>query len=91
MTRSELISHIAQHFPHLALKKIELAVFEIQSSLFEALVDGRRIEIRSFGSFDVYQRRSRKGRNPKSGERVWVPEKYTAHFKPGKLLKKMKE
>lgn len=89
MTRSEFISRIAQYFPHLALNKIECAVMEIQSSLFDALVSRRRIEIRSFGSFDVHQRKGREGRNPKSGKRVFVPEKCTVRFKPGKVLKKM--
>jgi integration host factor subunit beta len=51
------------------------------------LVEGRRIEIRGFGSFALSTRPPRTGRNPKSGEAVLVPEKRVPHFKPGKELR----
>ena len=47
----------------------------------------REIELRGFGSFRVRRRRSRQGRNPKTGDRVDVPEKRIPYFKPGKELK----
>ena len=53
----------------------------------EALVKGHRIEIRGFGSFTVNHRPARVGRNPRSGERVDIPEKRVPHFKPGKGLR----
>lgn len=89
MTRSELISRIAQRFPQFTLKKIELVVAEIQSSMFAALIMRRRIEIRNFGVFDINKRQERIGRNPKSGEKISIPEKHTVRFKPGKILKKI--
>ena len=52
-----------------------------------SLVSGERIEIRGFGSFGLNYRPARVGRNPKSGERVHVPEKYVPHFKAGKELR----
>ena len=42
-----------------------------------------------FGSFRIRQRESRKGRNPKTGERVDVPAKKVPYFKPGKELKEL--
>jgi hypothetical protein len=48
---------------------------------------GERIEIRGFGSFALNYRPPRVGRNPKSGEKVQVPEKYVPHFKAGKELR----
>ncbi|HQX85244.1 MAG TPA: HU family DNA-binding protein, partial [Aestuariivirga sp.] len=48
---------------------------------------GDRIEIRGFGSFALNYRPPRVGRNPKSGEKVQVPEKYVPHFKAGKELR----
>ena len=47
----------------------------------------QRIEIRGFGSFSLNYRFPRTGRNPKSGEKVNVPEKYVPHFKAGKELR----
>jgi integration host factor subunit beta len=51
------------------------------------MVKGHRIEIRGFGSFTVNHRPARIGRNPRSGERVDIPEKRVPHFKPGKGLR----
>jgi integration host factor subunit beta len=48
---------------------------------------GKRVEIRGFGSFDLNHRPARVGRNPKTGKRVDVPEKYVPHFKAGKELR----
>jgi len=53
-----------------------------------ALSTGERIEIRGFGSFSLRYRRPRIGRNPKSGMKVQINERYVPHFKPGKNLKK---
>ena len=50
-------------------------------AMSEALANGHRIEIRGFGSFGLNRRPSRVGRNPKSGEKVLVPEKFVPHFK----------
>ena len=56
-------------------------------SIINALHRGDKIELRGFGSFRIRQRESRKGRNPKTGERVDVPAKKVPYFKPGKELK----
>ena len=48
---------------------------------------GQRIEIRGFGSFKINHRPPRTGRNPKSGEKVPVPEKFVPHFKAGRELR----
>ena len=50
-------------------------------------MSGQRIEIRGFGSFGLNHRPARTGRNPKSGEKVHVPEKFVPHFKAGKELR----
>jgi integration host factor subunit beta len=52
-----------------------------------SLEKGRRIEIRGFGSFELNHRPARTGRNPKTGEKVPVPEKFAPHFKPGRELR----
>ena len=52
-----------------------------------SLSEGQRIEIRGFGSFGLNYRPPRVGRNPKSGDKVQVPEKHVPHFKAGKELR----
>ena len=84
MTKSELIALLAQRHPPLVTKDAEAVVKTIHDELTRALQEGKRIEIRGFGSFCLNHRPPRVGRNPKSGEKVRVPAKYTPHFKPGK-------
>lgn len=52
-----------------------------------SLADGKRIEIRGFGSFSLHYRPARTGRNPKTGEAVQLSGKHVPHFKPGKELR----
>lgn len=87
MTKSELIARLAERFPQLVAKDAELAVKVILDAMAEALARGDRIEIRGFGSFSLNHRPPRVGRNPRSGERVDVPEKWVPHFKAGKELR----
>ena len=87
MTKSELIAQLAERFPQLVAKDADYAVKMILDALSEALVKGDRIEIRGFGSFSLNYRPPRVGRNPKSGDKVSVPEKWVPHFKAGKELR----
>ena len=64
-----------------------MAVKTILDGMTRSLSLGSRIEIRGFGSFDLNYRPPRQGRNPKSGTKVQVPEKYVPHFKAGKELR----
>jgi integration host factor subunit beta len=87
MTKSELIAKLAARHPQLVAKDAELAVKMVLDAMSKALADGDRIEIRGFGSFGLNYRPPRVGRNPKSGEKVHVPEKNVPHFKAGKELR----
>jgi len=87
MIKSELIELIAEKQGHLSFKDVEDSVHCILDHLSEALADGERIEIRGFGAFSVRHRSGWLGRNPKTGERVSIPDKYAPHFKPGKSLR----
>ena len=87
MTKSELITLLSDKFSQLVHKDAELSVKTIIDSLSSSLSKGGRVEIRGFGSFSLNHRPARLGRNPKTGEKVNVPEKFVPHFKPGKELK----
>lgn len=86
MTKSELVSHLAQRYPGLA-RDMEDSVNEILDAIFRSVGAGGRVEIRGFGSFDVTHRPPRVGRNPKTGESVVVAAKNVPHFKAGKELR----
>nr|WP_295076346.1 integration host factor subunit beta [uncultured Roseateles sp.] len=87
MTRSDLVALLSDRFGQLAQRDTEFAVKTILDAMSDALARGHRIEIRGFGSFTVNRRPPRKGRNPRSGEQVLIPEKLVPHFKPGKALR----
>lgn len=87
MTRSELIQRLANKFPQLVHADAEESVKTIIDAISNSLANGGRIEVRGFGSFGLNFRPSRRGRNPKTGEPVDIPEKYVPHFKAGKELK----
>ncbi len=87
MTKSELIERLAVRSQLLEMD-VEIAVRMILVALRESLVQGQRIDIRGFGSFDLRYYPPRVGRNPKSGESVKVPAKHSPHFKSGKELRK---
>ena len=87
MTKSELIARLAARYPQLVAKDAELAVKTMLDMMAKSLSQGQRIEIRGFGSFSLNYRPPRNGRNPKTGEKVTVQEKYVPHFKAGKELR----
>lgn len=87
MTKRELIEKLADQVKDLSLKDSEIIVNTIFDAMTEALASGDRIEIRGFGSFQVKSRRSREGRNPRTGDKVQVEAKRVPFFKVGKELK----
>lgn len=87
MTKSELIEALAQRQNHLVYGDVEMAIKNVLEQMSQSLADGRRIEIRGFGSFSLHYRPPRMGRNPKSGDSVALPGKHVPHFKPGKELR----
>ncbi|MCX7143462.1 MAG: HU family DNA-binding protein, partial [Proteobacteria bacterium] len=80
MTKSQLIAKLATRYPQLLAKDIEVAVNSIFEALTTSMVEGGRTVIRGFGSFGLNYRPPRTGRNPKTGEKVSVPEKFVPHF-----------
>ena len=86
MNRSELIETIATKH-NLPKKHAETAVSTVFGSIFEALVEESRVEIRGFGSFTTRAYESYQGRNPKTGASVNVPPKRLPYFKVGKELR----
>ena|SRR5208282_5239187 len=87
MVKSELVQRIAAHSPHLFTRDVEKAVNAILHQIESAMARGDRVELRGFGAFTVKVRRSRVGRNPRTGTVVHVPEKVIPAFKTGKELR----
>lgn len=88
MTKAELVDEVAK-VVELTKKQAEAIVNIVFDSIVESLRAGQKIELRGFGSFRLRSRKSRTGRNPKTGEKVDVPSKKIPYFKPGKELKEL--
>jgi integration host factor subunit beta len=87
MIRSELLQALARENPELRIEDVERAVDTFFDEMAESLADGGRVELRGFGAFSTRQREARKGRNPRTGDTVDVPEKRVPYFKPGKEMR----
>jgi nucleoid DNA-binding protein len=93
VTKKEIVKDICERANQKKLMKgnlTQLATKEIVQWTFEAIIDTLvkegRIELRNFGVFEVRQRKSRKARNPRTGERVDVSAKNVVTFQPGKEM-----
>jgi nucleoid DNA-binding protein len=85
VTKKEIVKTISEEIGMTQLKTKEI-VQKTFDAIVETLVEERRIELRNFGVFEVKERAARKARNPRTGERVEVPEKFVVTFKPGKEM-----
>jgi integration host factor subunit beta len=87
MIRSELLQALARENPELRAEDVERALDTFFEEITERLAGGGRVELRGFGAFSTRQREARKGRNPRTGETVSVPDKRVPYFKPGKEMR----
>ncbi len=87
MIKSELVSKLTEQNPHLYQRDIERVVNAILDTISDALAEGRRVELRGFGTFMVKKREARAGRNPRTGEAVAVSEKVVPAFRTGKEMR----
>lgn len=87
MIKSELVQKLADQNPHLYHRDVEAIVNAILDEISDAMVRGDRVELRGFGAFSVKYRPARVGRNPRTGAKVEVEEKYTPFFKTGKEMR----
>ena len=85
MTKKEIVRTISEEIGLTQLKTKEI-VQKTFDAIVETLVEDGRIELRNFGVFEVKRRAPRKARNPRTGDKVFVPEKFVVTFKPGKEM-----
>ncbi|MDE2665768.1 MAG: integration host factor subunit beta [Acidobacteriota bacterium] len=86
MTKADLVDEVSRA-TDLSRKDSEVIVEALFDSVVKALKNSDKLEVRGFGSFRIRKRKARQGRNPKTGEKVDVPEKKVPYFKPSKELK----
>ena len=86
MNKAELIAAIAAQTNE-TKKNVEASVNAFIDVVTQALVDGDKVQLVGFGSFEVRKRAARKGRNPQTKEEIKIPASKAPVFKAGKSLK----
>jgi nucleoid DNA-binding protein len=85
VTKKEIVKQISDRIGLTQLKTKEI-VQQTFDAIVDTLLEVGRIELRNFGVFEVKQRKARKARNPRTGDKVDVPPKNVVTFKPGKEM-----
>ena len=87
VTKRQLVRQVAAQVA-CSTTQAQEAVDALFTSLRKRLIEGHRIEIRGFGVLTVKETKAKPAaRNPRTGERVFVPARRKVLFKPGKQLK----
>ncbi|MCI5145098.1 MAG: integration host factor subunit beta [Candidatus Electrothrix sp. AR3] len=89
MLKRELVSEAAGQLDDYYKQDVAQALDIILEDISSALTDGRRVEIRGFGSFSVRTRKPRTTKNPKTGKMMDIPSRKTLHFTMSKSLKEV--
>lgn len=86
MNKTELITIMSEK-AEISKKDAEKALTAFTNVVADALVDGNRVSITGFGTFEVVERAERQGRNPATGEAITIAAFKSPKFKAGKALK----
>lgn len=86
MTKAELVANVAEK-AGLDRKQSDKAVIAVFDAIKKALIEGDKVQIIGFGTFENRTRSARKGRNPRTGEEIDIPASKLPSFKAGKGLK----
>jgi len=89
MLKRELVTEVTEQLGSYYKQDVAQAVDIILENITQALTEGRRVEIRGFGSFSVRTRKPRTTKNPKTGKMMDIPERKTLHFTMSKSLKEV--
>ena len=87
MTKKDMVKAIADAMGLTQVQAREM-VQRVFAGITETLLNEGRIELRNFGVFEVRKRKPRRARNPRTGEKVWVPERMVVTFKPGREIQR---
>jgi nucleoid DNA-binding protein len=88
VTKKEIVKKISEDIGLTQLKTKDI-VQRTLDAIIQTLVSEGRIELRNFGVFEVKRRAARKARNPRTGDKVYVPPKNVVTFKPGKEMEEL--
>lgn len=86
MNKGELIKAIAED-SEVSKKDAENVLNSFIKLVEKELVEGGKVQLIGFGTFEVIERAARTGRNPSTGEAIDIKASKIPKFKPGTALK----
>lgn len=86
MTKAEIVNRVANK-TGMSRKDAVEALEIFLGSIKDALKDGEKVSLVGFGTFYIKEKKARNGRNPRTGEKIQIPPKQIATFKPGKAFR----
>ena len=86
MNKSELVNKISGKLD-MPIDKVGRVIDEAINVVTDELAQGNTVQFVGFGTFSVTNRSEREGRDPRTGEKIFIEASRIAHFKTGKKLK----
>ena len=86
IVKSKLLKEISNNYPNFLKKDLEKSLNIFIDEIKLALNKKENVEIRDFGTWSIHTQKTRNARNPKSGEKIEIPEKKKIRFKMSKKL-----
>lgn len=90
LTKADIIDHLVDKFGF-TRQQGRLLVDSFFDEIYDNLVDGKDVKLSGFGNFILKDKRSRPGRNPKTGEEVQISARRVVTFKAGQKLRRQVE
>ena len=84
--KKQILDSLCDQYNQYLRRDLSKVLNSVFNEIVESIARNQRVEIRSFGSFEIRQQKARLGRNPRSGERLEIPAKKNVHWKMSKEL-----
>ena len=86
IVKSQLLDQLAKNYPTLLKKDIEKSLDLFLNKIISSLKENQSVQLRGFGTFKIKNQKSKMGRNPKNGSKIYIPAKKTIKWKMSKEL-----
>ena len=86
IVKSKLLKQLSDNYPNFLKKDLEKSLNIVLNEIKLALLKGENVELRDFGTWSLNAQKARLSRNPKTGEKLEIPEKRKIRFKMSKKL-----
>jgi len=86
MNKGELVDAVAEK-ANVTKRQVDAVLTAALEAIMETVSEGNKVTLVGFGSFERRERKAREGRNPKTGDKMDIPETMVPAFSAGKLFK----